>query len=623
VKPVSDLHAAARRFASNGVPVFPCLPGLKVPATEHGFHDATTDLAQIDAWWTDEPRLNVAFCPHMAGLAVIDPDGEEGLTNWANWQIEHGYLPDTYTVRTPRGGVHLYFRGSLPPSQSKLAPHVDTRGVGSYALLPPSYFAEVDGYYTVEDERAPAELPPHVGAYLERLKKDAVKAAPDTDLDQPQNVARARKLLLDYVERGNVAVEGQMGDNKTFVTACEVVNLGLTAETAFELMADLWNPHCVPPWDEDELEIKVENAARYSQNEAGAWATGSTQDVFGSALDKLAPTASDPSPELKRRRFKPISLAELRTRPPPECLLPDLLPKGGLSMLYGPPGSYKSFLAIDWVGQLGAAKRRTLYVAGEGGNDMAPRFDAWALAHGVEGELSVEVVEDAPWINDPSMMTEFIEEARAFKPDLIVIDTFARASVGMNENDARDMGLFVAGMDAIRKATGAAVLVIHHSGKDENRGARGSGALFAATDAAYEARADKAAKALAVHHRRMKAGPEREAPWTYEVRQVGQSATLQGITLADYSALTKVQDQLSGRAVGSLLRALGAAGIENGISSHVLALELVQRNADPDLSEEAKETMISRQTRVLGKLAKGPLEAYAAGSGPDLVWFVP
>ena len=71
----SKLHEAARKFAANGVPVFPCVPGDKAPASEHGFHDATTDLNIIDAWWTENPQYNVAFCPHQVGLAVIDPDG--------------------------------------------------------------------------------------------------------------------------------------------------------------------------------------------------------------------------------------------------------------------------------------------------------------------------------------------------------------------------------------------------------------------------------------------------------------------------------------------------------------------------------------------------------------------
>ena len=64
----------------------------------------------------------------------------------------------------------------------------------------------------------------------------------------------------------------------------------------------------------------------------------------------------------------------------------------------------------------------------------------------------------------------------------IAIDTVARAMVGADENDARDMGLFVAACDRIRTAIGAMILGVHHSGKDKDRGPRGSIALPGAVD---------------------------------------------------------------------------------------------------------------------------------------------
>jgi hypothetical protein len=68
------------------------------------------------------------------------------------------------------------------------------------------------------------------------------------------------------------------------------------------------------------------------------------------------------------------------------------------------------------------------------------------------------------------------------KVALIVIDTFARALTGGDENSTMDTGQAVAGADLIRAETGACVAFIHHSGKDPSKGARGSSALRAATD---------------------------------------------------------------------------------------------------------------------------------------------
>lgn len=620
MKPVSDLHAAALRFAGNGIPVFPCLEGTKVPATEHGFHDASTDPDQINRWWTEEPRLNVAFSPHQAGLGVIDIDGDEGEASWEKWQDDNARLLPTYTVRTPRGGRHLYYRGILPATQSKLGVHVDTRGVGSYALVPPSTVG--GAAYTTEDTRSPAELDPAVNEYLERLKREHVKTS-SADLDKPENVARATRLLKDYVGRGHVAVEGQMGDQRTFVTACEVMNLGVSEEIAADLIADLWNPHCLPPWEDDELRVKVQNAASYAQNEAGAWGVETSAGVFGSALDKLAPDeAEDTTPQPKRRRFRPWTLAELRQRPPPSWLIPDMIPDHGVSMLYGQPGSYKSFIASRWSFDLASVGVPVAYVAGEGATGVAQRLFALQLLGEVPDDIPLTVMDAAPWASDGDMVTEFLDELAEIKPQLVVIDTLARTAVGMNENDAKDMGLMVAFLDAVKVRLNCAVLVIHHSGKDEGRGARGSNALQGAVDAAFEAKADKRTKTVAVWCRRQKDAPEREEPWCYEGRDIGGQMVMNPIKHADLIAITRVNDALAPKEIGALLRGMGAVGEENGVTTHTLAFEVVHRS-DPDLSEEAADTAILRQTRVLGKLAQKSLEAYCTGVGATMLWFVP
>ena len=70
--------------------------------------------------------------------------------------------------------------------------------------------------------------------------------------------------------------------------------------------------------------------------------------------------------------------------------------------------------------------------------------------------------------------------------DLVVSDTLARVMAGGNENTAEDMGKLVINCDRVRHATGAHVMVIHHSGKNAAAGARGSSALRAATDTEIE-----------------------------------------------------------------------------------------------------------------------------------------
>lgn len=619
--PTSDLHAEARRLASNGVPVFPCWPNSKVPYTDHGFHEATTDLVQVDAWWSAEPRLNIAFCPHMVGLAVIDLDGEEGEASWDGWQIEHGYLPLTYTVRTPRGGRHLYYRGVLPPTQSKLGIHVDTRGVGSYALVPPSRVD--DKPYTLEDSRTAAELGDTVGEYLRQLQKERVRAAV-SELDLPQNVARAAKLLQDYVDRGHVAIEGQMGDGKTFATACEVMNLGVSAPKCHELLCSIWNPACIPPWDEDELETKVENASRYSQNEAGAWAVESSADVFGSALDKLAPSDLEPSTATpKKRRFKRFSLAEMFALPAPTWLLKDLLPAQGVSLLFGQPGTFKSYIAVDWCCQLAALGIPVLYCAGEGSIGLAQRIKAWCLVHEIDPlTLPLELIRTAPWASDGDMLREFLEdEVKPFGPELIVMDTLARSAVGLDENSAKDMGTIVSMCDLIRNESKAAVLLIHHSGKDDAKGARGSGALLGGVDAAFHAqRPSLTVKAVSIKCVRQKDAEERQEPWVYQGANIGDQMVLQAVSVAEFHALTSTLPKVKPQEIGAALRELGAIGEENGVETRVLATALATANSD---TPEEADAAVTGYSTVLGRGAGGSFQAYCQGEPPKVSWFLP
>lgn len=615
----SELHRAARRLASAGTPVFPCVRGSKVPACDNGFHDATTDLAQIDAWWAADPEYNIAFSPADVGLAIVDPDGQDGRNAWAALQIEHESVPDTFTVATPRGGLHVYFRGELPPSVGKLAPHVDTRGRGSYALLPPSRLTGWPEPYKTISSVKPADLPDWLRFHEVFKPKEKMKAAVD-DLDQPANVMRAERLLKDYVKAGNVCVLGQMGDAKTYQVACEVMNLGLSEEKTFEVLWELWAPYC-EPFEPDRfhafLERKVANAAAYAQNEPGAWAVEPAQEVFKEALDKLVLDDAPARPS----RFKLWTLEELAALPPPEFLIPDMFPKEGLSLVYGPPGSYKSFIVLQYAAELARAGQDVVYIGAEGGRGLELRASAWKLAHGVEGKLPLRIVRNMPWASDGQMVEEFIGEVRAsgLKPCMVVIDTAARSMVGLNENDAKDVGLFIAALDAIKSALGCAVVAIHHTGKDEARGARGSMALLAAMDAAFEVKAEKDTKALAVYCRRQKDAQERETPWTYEGKSLADSLVFFPISAAEHRRLTTAKE-ITAKEVGAALVSLKARGLENAVSSHVLATQLL---GTEDLTDDQRGDAIGRLSGLLGKRASGNLEAYATGKGASLRWFLP
>jgi putative DNA primase/helicase len=130
---------AALAFAAAGLPVFPCHPRTKEPATRRGFYDATTNPACIRRYWNcTDYNIAIPTGAHSGIWIVdIDPGGEDHLLRL---EATHGALPETRAVRTGRGGFHLWFKyvGPIPLSRSRVAPHVDVQGDGGYAVVPPS-----------------------------------------------------------------------------------------------------------------------------------------------------------------------------------------------------------------------------------------------------------------------------------------------------------------------------------------------------------------------------------------------------------------------------------------------------------------------------------------------------
>jgi Bifunctional DNA primase/polymerase, N-terminal len=132
----------ALEYAARGWPVFPCNVGQKTPATPHGHRDATTDPAQITAWFTRNPHWNLAIATGTPGPDVLDVDehGPAGNGYAAFAKLSKAGLVDGAAayVRTPSGGLHAYFRGSDQRNGHLPAHHLDFRSRGGYVLAPPS-----------------------------------------------------------------------------------------------------------------------------------------------------------------------------------------------------------------------------------------------------------------------------------------------------------------------------------------------------------------------------------------------------------------------------------------------------------------------------------------------------
>jgi hypothetical protein len=142
----------ALAYARCGWPVFPCLPGQKIPATRHGHRDATTDEQQIKDWFSRGFGWNLAVATGAPGPDVLDIDqhGPAGNGYAAFNKLRRAGLVDgaaTY-VRTRAGGMHAYFTGSGQHNGRLPSHHLDFRSQGGYIVVPPS---QVNGkpYYVI------------------------------------------------------------------------------------------------------------------------------------------------------------------------------------------------------------------------------------------------------------------------------------------------------------------------------------------------------------------------------------------------------------------------------------------------------------------------------------------
>lgn len=217
------LAQAAHWHAARGLAVFPLSPGSKIPAVEAWPHAATTDRDQITRWWR-EAAYNIGVATGPSGLLVVDLDrprtpdqvapadahgamcGREVLDQLAEEAGQR--VPRTWSVTTPSGGQHLYFRrpgeAELGNTAGRLGWKIDTRGVGGYVVGAGSM---IQGRrYRADVIRRPAVLPDWIATQLAPPQPVEVPRA-------PRNAAAyALAALSGELDKLLAAVPGQRND---------------------------------------------------------------------------------------------------------------------------------------------------------------------------------------------------------------------------------------------------------------------------------------------------------------------------------------------------------------------------------------------------------------------------
>jgi hypothetical protein len=188
---------------------------------------------------------------------------------------------------------------------------------------------------------------------------------------------------------------------------------------------------------------------------------------------------------------------------PVEWLIDGVLVAGSFSALYGPPGSFKSFMALDiaeaiatgrsWMGREVKQTGAVLMLCGEGFGGVGARIKAIKIHHQTEDGAPIYVVRHQ--LNLRSSQEDFnalmlavvtLVEETGVEFKLAIVDTLARAFGGGNENDSGEMMGFVVSMGKIQEFLKCALMVLHHSGKNAALGMRGSSSLLGAVDSELE-----------------------------------------------------------------------------------------------------------------------------------------
>jgi RecA-family ATPase len=477
--------------------------------------------------------------PH--GVVGIDLDHcrDPQTGEVAPWAAEVAAKLDSYTEVSPSGtGLHVITSGEVSEDWAN-----HEQGVEVYA-------GNVARFLVITGQRlpgAPAAIRPLRTPVLDQMAarwRKKLTAAEVHDLHLPELIPEcmlpavedldlptyARNFLLDGPGPGDRS-------RQLIATAIALAQAGITREEVLSILEQ--NDHAMEV-ALDHRRQDYDKALRFLwQHSAQAGAARAQEirqlqmdefDDMGAALDILAIPRTDeqatppadqvidiaddfedlgpddqqqvdaPAKSLapvKVPRFTPQRLGTFLQRRRAEWTIKGVLPRTGLAVVYGASGSGKTFLMLDMAGAVArgadwrgrpVAQGRVVYIVAEGADGFRNRVEAYCRQQDIEPDtVELLVIPDTPNFLDKVHIKELVAAIKTVgQVALIVVDTYARVMVGGNENDSKDTGQAVAHCDLLHKIFKALVVLVHHSGKDATKGARGSGALRAAADVEME-----------------------------------------------------------------------------------------------------------------------------------------
>lgn len=482
-----QLLEAARAAIARGFRIFPLVPGTKRPAIDEWQLKATSDPALVEKVWALADYNIGVLCDGMIVVDVDVKNGKPGMESLAALNLDL----DTYTVRTPTGGLHVYYTGEAGNSTgTRLGPGLDVRGRGGFVVGEGSC---IDGrrYDTNLSGQGLAAAPSELVFRLSEAKAQPALRVQATDQDTPAAVAAA----IDYLEaRAPLAVEGKGGDHTTYTVACFLRDFGLSEETATGLLAEHWNGRCSPPWDADDLADKVANAFRYAENAPGS---KSPEHWFqGVDLEPEPQLPATAGGEYVVQYFEPDQPVTAE-----EWLFYKMLPAIGVAVLVGPSGAGKTFLLNTLAHRLATAGEffgvppddagGTVFLyAGTEGSGFSNRMRALGVDHTLPiGQTHVSNLREQGKLKTlaVALQTQAVAMQHRFglPMRMVVLETLSASGLIEDESNAAMASAAMAALGLLSRILGVLVVVSHHPPK-EGKGSRGSGSITNSADYVVE-----------------------------------------------------------------------------------------------------------------------------------------
>jgi hypothetical protein len=519
----------ARELAAAGVPIFvapPCTLSCgrrdHTPGEGHngtGFHFpmawqlTRADPKALDEW---EPGAAVAMvCGHLFDALDVDPrnGGELGWLGLKNT----GALPRTYGVAsTPSGGEHHLIlslgigKGIAARGVDLQAGAPDGEGRGFLFIAPTIKRSKVDHemrpYHWVELPQIEAAREfvgiDDSGEMLRSrvLATRVPPAAAVTVADDPFPLTRQPEQARD----GEWTEEQAKDVCRKQLTDLRSTRQGDGFNSALNSASMLMGHFVGEFWSMDRARGILRDCVTRSVN---GWADTSSQDertitsglLAGSRepyrrVEKdaaaLQAAIEEPAPDevdaFIARLLTPAALGDL---PNPVPLINGIMDLDTEVWLAGQPGSFKSFIALDWAGCVGAGiawqghattQGLVAYIVAEGAHGMKLRVRAWEERYSQE-MTGVLFLPSPVQVTDAKAWKLLIEGCKRLKVSMVVLDTQARMSAGLDENGPEGMGMILHATAKLREETGAAVVPVHHLTKT-GESVRGHGSLIGAAD---------------------------------------------------------------------------------------------------------------------------------------------